>query len=185
MLIRYHNELFVIGQELPERYDIGNQSKQLLTVYSTRGQFNGTIEMRGLIGAYTIMDHVQVSFDLNLTYNQSDQHSEPRVGLVVLQGQKDGVDRLSLHRNLSVFTTEEVDTQIIYIDLINDFSLEKIRILMNGRSPFPEWKIIVIVLFSFIGLLLLVAGLVVGGKKIKEYREATRESLMTEESVPY
>lgn len=92
---------------------------------------------------------------------------------------------MSLHRNLSVFTTEEVDTQIIYIDLINDFSLEKIRILMNGRSPFPEWKIIVIVLFSFIGLLLLVAGLVVGGKKIKEYREATRESLMTEESVPY
>ncbi len=30
-----------------------------------------------------------------------------------------------------------VDTQIIYIDLYNDFSLAKIRILINGYAPFP------------------------------------------------
>jgi len=42
-----------------------------------------------------------------------------------------------LHQNLSVVTTEKIDTQIIYIDLINDFSLEKIRILINGNSPYP------------------------------------------------
>ncbi len=53
-------------------------------------------------------------------------------------------------------TSDFLDTQIIYLDLINDFSLEKIRILLNGRAPFPEWKLITIILFSIIGLFLLI-----------------------------
>ena len=77
------------------------------------------------------------SFDFNLTYNASDQHHEPRVGLVVVPEYSDHFKQLSLHKNLSVFTKEEVDTQIIYIDLINDFDLKKIRILLNGYAPYP------------------------------------------------
>jgi len=68
-------------------------------------------------------------------------------------------------------TTELLDTQIIYIDLINDFNLEKIRILLNGRAPFPEWKLITIILFSAIGLLLLIGGGIFGVKKLKQARE--------------
>jgi hypothetical protein len=81
-----------------------------------------------------------------------------------------------------------VDTQIIYLDLINDFDLKRIRILLNGYSPFPEWKLITIILFSIIGLVLLGRGSVEGYKMIKEYRERVkptqeekRESLVTED----
>jgi hypothetical protein len=35
--IKYHNGLFVLSQILPNEYNTGNQSKQLLTVYNTRG----------------------------------------------------------------------------------------------------------------------------------------------------
>ena len=44
------------------------------------------------------------SFDFNLTYNASDQHHEPRVGLVVVPEYSDHFKQLSLHKNLSVFT---------------------------------------------------------------------------------
>ena len=71
---------------------------------------------------------------------------------------------------MSLFTTELLSTQIIYIDLINDFSLEKIRILLNGEAPFPEWKLITIIIFSIIGgVILLLVGIVVF-KKVRESR---------------
>jgi hypothetical protein len=75
-----------------------------------------------------------------------------------------------------------LDTQIIYIDLVNDFSLEKIRILINGRAPYPEWKLITIILFSVIGGLLLVGGAVIGFKKWREGQKdgEGRETLLTE-----
>lgn len=93
---------------------------------------------------------------------------------------------MSLHRNLTVYTTQTVDTQIIYLDLINDFDIKKIRILLNGWAPFPEWKLITIILFSIIGFFMLLGAAIVGFKKFKAYRdqyrpadEEQRASLMT------
>ena len=92
----------------------------------------------------------------------------------------------SLHRNLSLFTTELVDTQIIYLDLINDFNLEKIRILLNGRASYPEWKLITIILFSVLGAILLLAAAFVLMQKARAWSEANkeqRETLLSEESA--
>lgn len=61
-----------------------------------------------------------------------------------------------------------VQTQIIFIDVYNDFSLSKIRILMNGYSPFPEWLLILIILGSIIGGVILLGGIFIGIKKIKQ-----------------
>lgn len=87
-----------------------------------------------------------------------------------------------MHRNLSLFTTELLDTQIIYIDLVNDFNIEKIRILINGIAPYPEWKLITIILFSIIGALLLIGGAFFGFKKWQAGRKIgeERETLITE-----
>lgn len=91
--------------------------------------------------------------------------------MVVVHEFSNQVDQLSLHRNLSVFTKETVDTQIIYLDLINDFDIKKIRILLNGWAPYPEWKLITIILFSIIGFFMLLGASFVAFKKIKAYRE--------------
>jgi len=40
---------------------------------------------------------------------------------------------------------------VIKIDLINDFSVEKIRIYLHGTKPYPEWKIVLIVVMSIVG----------------------------------
>lgn len=93
---------------------------------------------------------------------------------------------MSLHRNLTVFTKQTVDTQIIYLDLINDFDIKKIRILLNGYAPYPEWKLITIILFSIIGFFILVGASVVAFKKYKAYKSQytppeERTSLLTED----
>ena len=128
-----------------------------------------------MIGAYPLLDNSTHKFDFNLTVDPSDLHSEPRTGLVIIESEKSKLDRATLHRNLSLFTSELLDTQIIYIDLINDFTLEKIRILINGRSPYPEWKLITIILFSIIGGLLLMGGGVFAFKKWQQGRGALAE----------
>jgi hypothetical protein len=74
-----------------------------------------------------------------------------------------------------LFTPELLDTQIIYIDLINDFNVEKIRILINGLAPFPEWKLITIILFSIIGGLLLLGGGFVAFKKWRDGQKGMGE----------
>lgn len=84
-----------------------------------------------------VMDRNPLSFDFNLTYNTSDPHRVPRINLVLVHEHENMIDQLSLHKNLTVFTKHMVDTQIIYLDLINDFDLKRIRILLNGYSPFP------------------------------------------------
>lgn len=117
-----------------------------------------------------IDDRNNRGYDFNLTYNPADLHPEPRVNLVIVHEFSNVVDQMSLHRNLTVHTADTVDTQIIYLDLINDFDMKKIRILLNGWAPYPEWKLIAIILFSIIGFLILSAGAVVGLKKFKAYR---------------
>lgn len=107
------------------------------------------------MGAYLTNDSSLHSFDFNLTFNENDGHSEPRTGLVMVQSLKDSFNRISLHKNLSVFTTEEVQTQIIELYFNNDFISKKIRILINGLSDFPEWLLILIILLSIIGGILL------------------------------
>lgn len=94
---------------------------------------------------------------------------------MIIESEKSKLDRATLHRNLSLYTSELLDTQIIYIDLINDFTLEKIRILINGRSPYPEWKLITIILFSIIGGLLLMGGGVFAFKKWQQGKGALAE----------
>ncbi len=49
--IKHINGLFLIRHSLSEEYNDGNRTRQLYTIYSTKGNFNGTIEKRGLIGA--------------------------------------------------------------------------------------------------------------------------------------
>ncbi len=106
-------------------------------------------------------------FDFNLTY-EDDGHTEPRVGMVLIEYMTNKLQKFTLHQNLSVVTKELVDTQIIYLDLKNDFSIEKIRILINGRSPFPEWLFITIILFSIIGGVLFLGVLYVAIVKIRQ-----------------
>lgn len=36
-------------------------------------------------GAYMISDRNSRNFDFNLTYNESDQHTEPRINIAVIQ----------------------------------------------------------------------------------------------------
>ena len=113
--------------------------------------------------------------------------------MVVIEEFSSAVSQMSLHRNLTVITKEEVETQIIYLDLVNDFDLKKIRILIGGYGPFPEWKLITIILFSIIGFLILAGVMAVLIKRIRSNRGYTdemgdegkkevRESLMTEHS---
>lgn len=78
---------------------------------------------------------------------------------------------MSLHKNLTIFTVDTVDTQIKDLDLINDFDIKKIRILLNGWSPYPEWKLITIILFSIIGGLILIAIGFVAFKKYQAYKK--------------
>ena len=113
--------------------------------------------------------------------------------MVVIKEFDNKVDQLSLHRNLTVITKEQVETQIIYIDLINDFDLKKIRILINGYGPFPEWMLILIILGSIIGGLFLMAAVFVVVKRVRDNgggysgqdegegsKESIRESLVTD-----
>lgn len=60
-----------------------------------------------------------------------------------------------------------IDTQIIFIDVYNDFSLSKVRILINGYSPYAEWKLILIILLSIIGLIILLAVIFIIIQKIR------------------
>lgn len=106
---------------IPDDLNDGNHTQQLYTVYSTRDNNRTDIERRGLIGAYPIHDNKTHKFDFNLTVDPEDQHSEPRVGIVIVEDGK--LERATLHRNLSLITTELLDTQIIYIDLVNDFNI--------------------------------------------------------------
>lgn len=41
--IKYHNNLFVISQILPSEFEMGNRSKQLLTVYSIDDKKSDTV----------------------------------------------------------------------------------------------------------------------------------------------
>lgn len=162
--IKENNGLFIIRQSLPEKYNDLNQTQQLYTIYSTEGSFDGKVQKRGLIGALPLLENTVHRFDFNRTLDYSDQHFEPRLGVIVVEEGGELV-KASLHRNLSVFTTELLDTQIIFLDLVNDFNLQKIRVLINGRAPFPEWKLITIILFSIIGGILLLGAIIFGVKK--------------------
>lgn len=136
-----------------------------------------------MIGAYPLSDNKAHSFDFNLTYNSNDMHSQPRIGIAIVENLQSNIQRASLHRNIGLFTTQLLDTQIIYIDLKNDFNTEKIRILINGIAPFPEWKLITIILFSIIGGLLLIGGSVLGFKKWKDSQPTMgeeRDTLLTQ-----
>lgn len=53
--------------------------------------------------------------------------------------------------------------------------MKKIRILLNGFSPYPEWKLIMIILFSIIGFLVLALGTFVGVRKILGVRAKRME----------
>jgi hypothetical protein len=75
-----------------------------------------------LIGALPLLENTVHRFDFNRTLDYSDQHFEPRLGVIVVEEGGELV-KASLHRNLSVFTTELLDTQIIFLDLVNDFNL--------------------------------------------------------------
>lgn len=173
--ISHTNDLFLVKQLIPDDLNDGNHTPQLYTVYSTRDNNRTDLEHRGLIGAYPIMDNSTHRFDFNLTIDPKDLHSEPRTGVVIVESEKSKLDRATLHRNLSLFTSELLDTQIIYIDLINDFNREKIRILINGIAPFPEWKLITIILFSIIGFLLLIGAGIFAFKRWKNGQGVSSE----------
>lgn len=106
--------------------------------------------------------------------------------MVLIEYLSNKIQKFTLHQNLSVVTKDIVDTQIIYLDLKNDFSTEKIRILINGRSPFPEWLFIAIILGSVIGGVLLLGVLYVALRKLKhkvmgttEREDMMQDSLLT------
>ena len=120
-------------------FDIQNISKQLLTTYSTsenrsftdeaeddaviddKTADNKTAQEWGFLGGFKIGDTFMHYYDLNLTYDD-DGHTEPRVGMVLIEYLPNKLQKFTLHQNLSVVTKDLVDTQIIYLDLKNDFS---------------------------------------------------------------
>jgi hypothetical protein len=63
-----------------------------------------------------------------------------------------------MHKNIQIITSQELETQIIYLELSNDFSTEKLRLYMHGTSPSPEWKLVLIIIMSIIGAAILAAG---------------------------
>ena len=106
------------------------------------------------------------------------------MGVVIVEDLSRVLKRATLHRNLSLITSNLLDTQIIYIDLINDFNHEKIRILLNGLAPFPEWKLILIIVFGIIGLALILGVAIVIIKKAKESQGVPveeRDTMITED----
>jgi hypothetical protein len=75
------------------------------------------------LGGFRIDDTILHNFDFNLTAAEEDGHSVPRLGMVLIENFSNKLQKFTLHQNLSVVTKQMVDTQIIYIDLKNDFSL--------------------------------------------------------------
>ena len=53
--------------------------------------------------------------------------------------------------------------------MITIIRLVKIRILLNGYSPYPEWKLITIILFSIIGFFILIGVCFISLRKLKAY----------------
>lgn len=112
-----------MSQILPNEFDIQNRSKQLLTTYSTsdnrsftddRGddyidddtvEDNQTVEERGFLGGFRVDDTVMHYYDFNLTYGE-DGHTEPRVGMVLIEYLSNKLQKFTLHQNLSVVTKE-------------------------------------------------------------------------------
>ena len=83
---------------------------------------NKTVQERGFLGGFKIDDTFMHYYDFNLTYDDDDGHTEPRVGMVLIEYLSNKLQKFTLHQNLSVVTKDLVDTQIIYLDLKNDFS---------------------------------------------------------------
>ena len=89
-----------------------------------------------------------------------------------------------MYKNVQLITKEELPTQVINLNLINDFSTEKIRIYLHGTTTYPEWKIVLIVVMSIIGAGILGAAGLFAFKFWKAKRsggfEEQRSSLLTE-----
>jgi hypothetical protein len=83
--VRYFDDYMVVTQTLPDDHDTGNYNQQILTVYHTKGQFNGTVEKRSLRGAYLMPTRTPYNFDFNWTfYDRRNGSEESRVGLLLI-----------------------------------------------------------------------------------------------------
>lgn len=101
--IRHHDFYFLISQIAPQS-EIDkkpNISRQIISVYHTEGEFNGTVENRSMRSAYVMKDRELHLFDFNWTYMQDD-----RVGLALVDRQSKTIKEFSVYKNITVTTTE-------------------------------------------------------------------------------
>lgn len=83
--IKQVGELFLVRQSLPIEFESSTMNSQLYTVYSIAGDFKGTVQKKGLIGALPLAENVSHSFDFNRTVVNDDGHSVPRVGVIIVE----------------------------------------------------------------------------------------------------
>lgn len=118
-------------------------------------------------------------YDFNWTYMDADE----RVGLVLVDRQAKEIKELSVYKNITVMTKSVLPAQVIKLNFSNDYSWDEVRIYLKGTSPYPRWKVVLIVVFSLIGAAIMGAVGFFVFKKIKAKREMqseSRESLMTD-----
>lgn len=156
--VKHFNEYMVVSQTIPDEFAwLDIYSRQILTIYHTKGDFNGTVERRELRGAYILGDRQPYNYDFNWSYvNRQNVEDDSRMGLLLIDPLSNTVKELSMYKNVQLITTEELETQVINLEISNDFSSDKIRIYLHGTSHYAEWKIVLISVMSIIGFGILV-----------------------------
>lgn len=104
------------------------------------------------------------------------------MGMILIDPFSEKVKELSIYKNIQIITKEELETQILYLELRNDFSKDTLRLYMHGTSTYPEWKVVLIVVFSIIGLAVLAVVGLFAFKFMKARRQGSQyqESLMSD-----
>lgn len=84
--VRHFEDFMVISQTIPDEFAWqDNYNRQILTIYHTKGAFNGTIERRELRGAYILGNRQPYNYDFNWTYfNRQNGSDLSRVGLLLV-----------------------------------------------------------------------------------------------------
>jgi len=108
-------------------------------------------------------------YDFNWTFMDND--NDQRVGLVLVDRQSKTIKELSVYKNITVTTKSTLPTQIIKLNFSNDYSFDTVRIYLKGTSPYPRWKVVLIIVFGLIGLAILTAVGLVVFQRIKAKRE--------------
>lgn len=66
--IRHHNDYFLISHIVPSSNTNKSMSQQILSIYHTKGEFNGTVENRSMRSGHVMDSRNFHLYDFNWTY---------------------------------------------------------------------------------------------------------------------